>query len=337
MKGPSMRKIAQLANVSVATVSYALNNKPGISPETRRRILQIMEEEQYTPCAGSSAAAHMPMYLYLIIDDQSSFANVFYSAILDTIAMISSERDYHVVLCNCCGSFQQTTAAAAIRRGTAAGVIFFHDIEEETLLFLRSRAIPFVIIDSHRSTGNACRIGADYELAVRTATQHLIDLGHRNIAFIGQKNIPDFYIAAFGGFCKALSDAGLSMQPQWIKDYACDFDTAYRCMEDLFRTQALPTAVVCSTDQFALAAMHCAQDHKLSIPGDISFVGVDDLPVSQIYHPPLTTIHIDLAELAEKAIDCLHRQICGTAADCVHTIRSDKLIIRRSTGAAQKK
>lgn len=338
MKRPSMRKIAELAGVSVAAVSYALNNKPGISEQTRRRILQIMDDEQYISPSGTALLPHSQKYLYLVIDDLSSFSNLFYASILDTITTASSKFGYHIVLCNRAVSFQTTAAAAAIRHGQASGVIFLHDIEDETQLFLDRHETPFVIIDSHGKTTGAARISADYETAVFAATQHLTDLGHRKLAFIGQGELPDFYSATMNGFRKALSQAGLELQPQWIKDGACDFDSAYRCMDEILQSVSLPDGVVCAADQFALAAMHCAQNRGFAIPQDLSFVGVDDLPVSQIYHPPLTTIHIDVSELAEKAVAYLHRQICtpSAASDAVHTIRSDQLIVRASTDSCKK-
>lgn len=332
MKQPSMRKIAELAGVSVAAVSYALNNKPGVCAKTRQRILQIMEEQQYPLHSG--VQPHKQKFLYLVIDDLSCFSNMFYASILDTIATVSCKYSYDVAVCNQSVSFQTTTAAAAIRCGLAAGLIFFHDIAPDTAEFLNKYGIPFVIIDSHcKSTGTA-QIGVNYDIAAFSATKHLIDLGHKKFAFIGQREIPDFYAASFGGFCRALSQAGLQLQPDWIKDQACDFDSAYRCMEEILQKDCRPTGIVCAADQFALAAMHCVQDRGFIIPKDFSFVGMDDLPVSQIYHPPLTTIHIDVSELAEQAVEYLHAIICGEKASAIRTICSDNLIIRASTGTA---
>lgn len=328
MKHPSMRKIAELAGVSVAAVSYAINNKPGVCAETRQRILQIMEEEQYS-------MPHNEKFLYLVIDDLSCFSNMFYASILDTIATAASKYGYDVAVCNQAVSFHTTTAAAAVRRGLAAGVIFFHDIAADTASFLTGYDIPFIVIDSHCKSADTAQVGVDYEIAVFSATQHLVDLGHKRLAFIGQREIPDFYAASLGGFYRAMSQAGLTVKPTWIKDEACDFDSAYRCMDEILQANRLPTGIVCATDQFALGAMHCVQDRGFSIPKDFSFVGVDDLPVSQIYHPPLTTVHIDVGELAEQAVEYLHETICGEKTSAIRTICSDNLIVRAST-AAQK-
>ena len=335
MKGPSMRKIAELAGVSVATVSYALNNKPGISPATRQRILQISEEEQYAHRSGTPTQSVLQKYLYLVIDDLSCFSNLFYASILDIVATTAAKYGYDVVLCDQAISFQSTTAAAAARRGLAAGVLFFHDVDLDTTIFLRNHNIPFVIIDSHCQTAGTAHVSVDYETAVFTAAQHLIDLGHRNLAFIGQKELPAFYIATFGGFCRAMKESKLSLRPQWIKDAACDFDSAYRCMEEILQSERHPSGIVCATDHFALAAMRCVQDRGYTIPKDFSFVGVDDLPFSQIYFPPLTTVHIDVSGLAEQAVEYLHGQICSEKTTFIHTIRSDDLIIRASTGPSE--
>lgn len=332
MKRPSMRKIAALAGVSVAAVSYAIHDKPGISPQTKQRILQIMEDEQYAPLSPGTGKPQAQKYLYLVIDDLSCFSNVFYSSILDTITTTCTKYGYDVVLCNQAHTFRATTAAAAIRQGLAAGMIFFHDIPSETLEYLHRYETPFVIIDAHYKTADIPHIGVDYETAVFTATQHLIDLGHRDLAFLGQKELDDFYHATFRGFSKALRRAGLSLQPQWVKDSACDFNSAYACMEQLLQTAPLPTGIVCAADQFALAAMRCAQDHGFSVPKDFSVVGVDDLPISRFYYPSLTSVHIDVSHLAEQAVESLHSQIIGNGC-AVRTVCSDRLIIRASTSA----
>lgn len=334
MRKVTIQRIAELANVSTTTVSYVLNNRPGISQKTRDRVLQIMEQENYTP-NSSAALPQRSRNIFLVIDELVPFGNLFYSAIVDTATVAAAKYGYNIVVSNKLDSFLTSTAARAIRQGSADGLIFLHDIEPEILIFLHQEQVPFVVIDAHRQDSNYSRICADYELSAYTAARHLIELGHEKIGFIGERAVPDFYTATFNGFCRALTENCLSVHPAWLQSEACDIASASGCMANILKFNELPTGIVCATDQFALSAMHCAQDHGYQIPKDFSFIGIDDLNISQLYYPALTTIRIDSYEMAERAIDLLCDFIENSPPDSpvVYTVKSDTLICRDSTAA----
>ena len=334
MRKTTIKRIAELANVSTTTVSYVLNNRPGISQKTRDRVLQIMEQEDYAP-SSSATLPRRGRNVFLVVDELASFGNLFYSAIVDTMSVVAAKYGYNIILSNTLDSFLTSTAAKAIRQGTADGLIFLHDIEPEILIFLHQEQVPFVVIDAHRQDTNYSRICVDYELSAYTATRHLIELGHERIGFIGERAVPDFYTSTFNGFCRALTEKSLTVHPAWLQSEACDIESASVCMNNILKFNELPTGIVCATDQFALAAMHCAQDHGYQIPQDFSFVGIDDLNISQLYYPALTTIRIDYFEMAERAVDLLSDFIDNKHPDTpvVYTVKSDTLICRDSTAA----
>lgn len=337
MAKPTIKRIAELAGVSTTTVSYVLNNRPGISEETRQKVRAIMEQEHYSPAPNTLRATSRSSYkIYLMIDEFTSFNNLFYATILDSISIAAEKYGYNIVLSNKFESFQATTAARAIKQGAADGVIFLHDVDSETLLFLQQNQTPFVVIDSHKKDADYMRVCADYENAARLVTNYLIGLGHQRIAFIGQASFPDFYVTTFRGCCRALTEHKLTIHPQWLQSDACDFDSASQCMENILKCDELPTGIVCATDLFALAAMQRAQIRGYRIPDDFSFVGIDDLNSSSAVYPTLTTIHLDHSEIAERAVKLLHKQITAGDPHMYETsvIRSDQLIIRNSTGPA---
>lgn len=339
MEKISIKKIAEIANVSTTTVSYIINNKPGISQSTRDRVLRVMEEEGYTPVKNRPRSEHNNQRnIYLMIDDYASFGNLFYSTILDICSAAATKSGYNLVLSNIEDSFRSTSAAKAIHNGTAMGMIFLHDVDAETLVFLRQENIPFVVIDAHRRDPGYTRVCFDYETAAYTVTKHLIELGHSKLGFIGERTIPDFYTSTFNGFCRALSENHLVIHPAWLQAEACDIDSASQCMKNILEFSEHPTGIVCATDSFALASMHCVQENGYSVPNDFSFVGIDDLDISRIYFPPLTTVHIDLFEMAEKAIEFLDKQITANNPNMsdVYTLKSNKLIVRKSTAEPNK-
>lgn len=339
MNKPSIKKIADIANVSTTTVSYVINNKPGISQETRDRVLKIIDEENYTPVTSKQhIVPFRSKNIYLVIDDFASFGNLFYSTILDICSSVAAKAGYDLILSKVDESFRNSSAAKAIRYGTAAGTIFLHDIDAETLVFLRQENVPFVVIDAHRQHPGYSRVCVDYEVAAYTVTNFLIQAGHEKLGFIGERAIPDFYTSTFNGFCRALSENHLVVHPSWLQAEACDIDSAFQCMNNILDFSEHPTGIVCATDSFALAGMHCVQEHGYSVPEDFSFIGIDDLDLSRIYFPPLTTIHIDLFEMAEKAIKFLDEQITSGSApkEGVYVLKSDKLIVRKSVSAPKQ-
>ena len=162
MAKTTIRKIAELAGVSTTTVSYVLNNRPGISEETRANVLAIMEQEHYTPSAGNTGAvSRRSNNIYLMIDEFSSFGNLFYSTILDAVSVTAEKLGYNVVLSNHFESFQACSAGRAIKQGIAAGVIFLHDVDADVLLFLQQHQTPFAVIDSHKKEAPYMRVRAD--------------------------------------------------------------------------------------------------------------------------------------------------------------------------------
>ena len=340
MAKANIKRIAELAGVSTTTVSYVLNNKPGISDETRNRVLQIIEREHYTPAANSPRSSLKRSYdIHLVIDEFTSFGNLFYSTILDTLTTAAQDYGYNIAVSNKIDSFQSSATAKAIKHNDVDGLVFLHDIDSETLLFLRQERIPYVVIDSHRRDASYTRVCADYDTAAYTVTKHLIELGHKQIAYIGDSTIPDFYIATFHGCCRALSEHKLALQPQWLQTDACDFESAYTCMENILNCSDHPTGIVCASDQFALASMHCIQAHGYQIPRDFSVVGIDDLNISKVFYPPLTTIHLDSYEMAARAVEFLNQQIVTQNPELqeVFVIKSDQLTVRTSTGPAPEK
>jgi len=337
MAKPTIKRIAELAGVSTTTVSYVLNDRPGISEETRAKVKAIMEQEQYNPATNALRAnARRTGNIYMMIDEFTSFGNLFYSTILDSISVAAEKFGYNIVLSNKFESFQASSAAKAIVQGTTDGVVFLHDVDSETLLFLQQHQTPFVVIDSHKKDASYMRVCADYDHAAHEVTDYLIKLGHTRIAFIGQASFPDFYVTTFRGCCRALTEHKLTIHPQWLQSDAYDFESAYQCMENILACDELPTGIVCATDLFALAAMQCTQTHGYRIPEDLSFVGIDDLNSSAVYFPTLTTIHLDHYEFAEQAVKLLHKQIMAGDPHLFETatLRSDQLIVRNSTGPA---
>lgn len=333
MQKTTIKKIAALAGVSTTTVSYVLNNRPGISQKTRNLVLRIAEQENYV--LNSHSNHQYPKFnIYLIIDEFSSFGSLFYSTILDSLSITAGKYGYNIIISNKVSSFRESEIVQAILRGDVDGVILLHDPDAEAYFFLKQCHVPFVVIDSHTKSADFPRVCVDYDIAAYTAVDHLLSLGHNKIAFIGQQTVPDFYISTFHGYRKALQTHHVDLRPEWIQTEACDFESAFNCMKQILNCDNQPTAIFCASDLFALASMNCIQKHGKRVPWDYSVVGIDDLHISQIYYPALSTIHLDTYEMAFKAIELLSKMVdpdSNHVSQQTVFLESDSLIIREST------
>jgi DNA-binding LacI/PurR family transcriptional regulator len=328
----TIKKIAELAGVSVPAVSYVLNGKKGVSEETRQRILAIIEDMEYTPNVNSRRLILKRSFNILVSLDTSvsTLNNFFYTEVLNAIVSKATELGYNTVLSSDTESQKKENLIDALQQGNADGVIFLRDIPSSLQERIEKAGAPFVVVDSQKTQPAYPCIRCDSEHASYIATKYLIDQGHRKIAFIGMDRLPDFYIRAFGGYCHALADGNLPIQSDWIQAGAYDEASAQRCMQDILDSPELPTAIYCAGDIFAIGAMNYLQDHGYAVPRDFSITSIDDIVLSRYYHPPLTTVQIDKCKMGTLAVEMLDHLIVGETVDPVVSIASDQLIVRKT-------
>ena len=331
MPKTNIRQIAQTAGVSVAAVSYVLNGKPGVSAGTRERILQVIQEMNYTPNMNSRRLSCRKSFnLFLVTDPESTLTNLFYSAIAGALLSECMVRGYNLVLSAREAQFSESAAYRAILESNTDGLIFLFAPDKETLSLLRQEEVPFVVVDDHSAAPDYACVQADYALAVRTATEYLLELGHRKIALLGRSDLPDFLKATGEGFRKAMTGCGVPIREEWITGTNGTPEEDGPCVRTLLSDEDRPTAFVCAGDLQAITGMTEARSMGLAVPEDVSFIGVDDLPISRLYYPALTTVHIDTRAMAGLAAELLDRQMRGEKEVHVAHVPSADLICRKS-------
>jgi len=328
----NIKKISEMAGVSTSAVSFVLNNKKGVSEETRKKILEIIERENYTPNVNSRRLILKRSFnIFLVLDnDITTLENLFYSTVINVIVKKANKLGYNIVLSLKTGSFEKSPLLQSIKQSNADGVIFLQDIDSETMYELNKIKIPYVVIDSQKANPEYVSVKSDYELSSYVSTKYLIDCGHKRIAFIGMSKIPDFYISTFNGYKRAISEHSLTFYPHWIQGDAYDETSAYNCMRNILSSKEIPTAVFCAGDIYAIGGMNCTYDMGYRVPYDISFSSIDNIPAAEYCRPKLTTIDIDKIEMGEKAIELLDAQISNNLTEKVYVVKSDKIIVRDS-------
>ena len=304
--------IAEMAQVSKTTVSFVINGRDGISEETRNRVLSVIKQTNYTPNVHTRRLTLKKSFtIYVVMQQQTTgLQNLFYMEITFGILRKSKEFGYSIVFASVLDERDEEILAEYIRNKDTDGIIFLQDAEPRILSIVEAAEIPCLVADSHMPDSvSYTQIKVDYFSAAYMATRHLVEKGHEKIAFIGMGSKPDYYVNTFGGYKKALEEANLIFLPDWIQADAGDEQSAYGCMESILRSTDVPTAVFCAGDIFAIGAMKCVKENGLSVPGDISFVGLDDIAVSSYVDPPLTTMSINEDSMGEMAMQVIYDMI----------------------------
>lgn len=331
MRNLTIRDIARMAGVSPAAVSFVINDRPGVSAETRLKIRKIIQKTGFSPNMNSRRLVYKRSYNIALVlnDERTSLEDLFYVGIIRGLLRRSKESGYNIVFTDFDIVNNEVLMPRMIRQHDTDGVIFLQGSDPAILRATDKMDIPYVVVDAQEKNVPYTCVYVDYELAAYQSTSYLIENGHKQIAFISKGSVPYFYMQTFKGFCKALDNHGISIPPDWIQITASDEASAYECMKNIMNSTNLPTAVFCSVDSFAIGAMRCVQDMGYDVPNDISFTGIDNLLLSEYFKPGLTTINIDKEQIGLLAMDLIVNKIEGKNVESAY-VPSDQLIIRDS-------
>ena len=331
MSRVTIRDIAKMAGVSPSAVSFVINDKPGVSEETRKLVKNIIKKTGFVPNISSRRLVFKRSFnIALVMNDENSpMEDLFYVGIMRGLLKRSKDYGYNIVFTEIDIKNDEVRLPRLIRQHDTDGVIFLQDCAPAITSAIKSLDIPYVIVDAQEDNPQNISININYELAALTSTSYLIENGHRKIAFISKGSVPNFYMQTFKGFCRALDKYNISIPPYWIQITATNESDAYGCMKSILESKSTPTAVFCAVDSFAIGAIKCAYDKGYKIPDDISFTGIDNLFLSEYLTPSLTTININKEQLGSLATDLIVKMIEKEEVTSVH-VRSDELIIRNS-------
>lgn len=323
--------IAKLANVSKTTVSFVLNNKEGISEQTRQKVLSIIEQTNYKPTLNSRRLYFQKSFTIAVVFDKSipAFGNLFYFDIMNALLKRCLVYNYALIYSEFALVGDDVSLPENILNKDVDGVIFLRDIPLALISKLHSLDIPFVVADDHSDHESLYTVKADYRLAAYTAVRYLVEQGHKNIGFIGNMNLPSFYSQVFSGYQKALREANLSLNLSWCFEKIQDRRTLEIYISQLLDTKDLPSAIFCMEDLLAIELIRYLQKMGYNVPGDVSVISIDDIVLSNMIYPGLTTIALDKEKIGRCAIDILMALINGQETSSI-TVSSSDVVVRES-------
>lgn len=325
MSNLTIRDIARMAGVSTTAVSFVLNDRPGVSDATRKKVQEIIQRTGFTPNVhtrrlnlGRSFTIHVVLRHYAY-----SLYNQFALETLSGVFKTSKALGYSIIFTFVDDDMNCEQIIDSVRSKDCDGVILNQISDPAIISLLQQEQIPFVCVDAHiQKDGSLPLVEVDYYDAAYQATMYLHSHGHRDIGFIGPVTPADYYICTFSGYTAALKDAGLVCDPAWLAELPYSADAAEESIHAFMENPRLPTAVLCAGDAFAIDAIRFARENGLRIPEDISIMSLDDLLVSRYLDPPLSTMTFDKELLGEKATELLYRIIQKEPYEPVNLIKT---------------
>ncbi|WP_228486658.1 LacI family DNA-binding transcriptional regulator [Paludibaculum fermentans] len=335
MRRASIKDIARLANVSHSTVSRALRGSSLISPQTITRIRQIAADSGYRPSAAArSLVTSRSATIGVVV---TSIADPFAAEVVLGIEDAADQRDYSVILANSNAQPErEMRVVRAFEERRVDGIIVTSSRVGAVYAELLSQAhVPIVLLNNQHPSEFMHSVMIENLAASRQATQHLIDLGHRRIAYIGDRFGCQSDTERFSGYQSALEAAGLPILTEYTGYGNGSADGGDSAMSELLTLPLPPTAVFCYNDMTAFGAMRAAAARGLRIPTDLSIVGFDDLFFAQFAAPPLTTVRQPMRDMGRLAVESLLHLLAGTPTEA-NLKMPGELIVRQSTASPQE-
>ncbi len=319
--------VARLAKVSHQTVSRVINNNSSIRPETKTRVLKAMEALDYRPNQAARALASSKTKMIGILASDTDFTGP--ASMVHEMERAAREQGYFVVSCGIDPTDNQSVREGIDhlqRLGIEGLAIVTPHANAVEYVRANVSGIPVVTLDSMYRMDELA-VSVDNFAGGVTATQHLLDLGHKEIVHIsGPKDWFESTTRA-AGYTSTMINANLVPR---VIDGDWEISTGYRIGSEVNFLEKGITAVFIANDRMALGFLHAMRQRGVSVPEQLSVVGFDDLEESQYAYPPLTTVRQDFRALGERAMQLLLLEIKGTAYKKLDRLVPE-LVVRSST------
>jgi LacI family transcriptional regulator len=334
MPNITMQQIAEMAGVSLKTVSRVVNKENGVKQETRERIEALIEELDFQPNPAARGLAAARSFLVALLYDNPSTA---YIISLQNGALIACrENDYGLIIDPC--NHQDPDLVAGIkslaRRTRIDGLLLTPPLcdTEELLDMLDERKLKYVRISPLDQNERSPFVYADEVQAAYRMTEYLISQGHDRIGMVTGHPHRSGTEMRIKGYTQAIRDNALDFDPDLVIPGDYTFESGEAAARNLLRSDERPTAIFASNDYMAAGVIKVATQLKLRIPYDLSVAGYDDAPLAQRLWPRLTTVRHPVELVSRLATELLISELKGIDAEFDPKLIHSELIIRESTG-----
>lgn len=326
---PTIRDVARQAGVSHQTVSRVINGSEDVLPETRAVVEAAIEQLGYRPSAIARSMARGLTHTLAIISP--NLTDYTFASIVEGAEVEARQSNYFVLSSSASDpqSFHELVDELVGHR-RVDGLIIINPYADERYQYV-PRNFPVVFVGARSHDEQVCSISLDDEKVAYQATQHLISLGHKRIALVTGPMEEDCSQDRSVGFRNALSEAGLDLDESLIFEGDWSASSGRDALLEFVKKGNVPTAVFAQNDRMAMGVMRAARDVNLLVPDQVSVIGVDDMPLSSYFDPPLTTMRQDMPLIGQEAIRKLMEILQNKPVEPSVMKLSAQLVVRQST------
>jgi len=304
----TIKDVAKAANVAPSTVSRVISDNPRISAETKKRVRQAMKELGYHPNFIARSLASKSSQVIGIVFPRSgdlAFQNPFFSEVLRGITTGVNEMSYGIQLA--AGETKKEILDSVVTmvqgRRVDGIIMLYSEKKDDITLYLQKMDFPFVVIGKpFDDVEKITHIDNDNVSAAKEGTEYLLDLGHRNIGFIGGNKDLMVTVSRMKGYKKALSEAEIPIREDYMKYEEFLLSGGKQGIEQIMSTDSPPTALLVTDDLMSLGVLRTLNEMGKQIPEDLSIVSFNNSMFAELSSPALTSIDIDIPELGRQGV-----------------------------------
>lgn len=302
----TMKDIARLAGVSTSTVSHVINKSRFVSDEIAERVNNAAQQLNYAPSAlARSLKMNRTKTIGMLV---TTSTNPFFGEVVKGVERSCYHQGYNLILCNTEGDNQRMKASinTLLQKRVDGLLLMCSTLEGERLdVFDRYPDIPIVVMDWGPILFASDKIQDNSLQGGYMAAKHLIECVHKEIGCITGPLIRHQAQMRYEGYKRALAEAGIAINPDWIVESDFECEGGYQAFEKLYQRGKLPSALFVSNDMMAMGVIQAASQRGLRVPDDLSLIGYDDVHIAKFMTPALTTIHQPKYRLGKAAVDTL--------------------------------
>ena len=330
----NIKEVAKLANTSITTVSRVINNSGYVKMETRKRIEETIKTLGYKPLERSSGAKATKTVGLIV----PNIENPFYGKVANYLSSVANSFNYNLLLINIkCIDENKDEVLIDLLNNRVNGLIYASSYRSLEIAHLaQDKGIPVVVLDREITTDKITSVSVNNNYGAFIATEHLIKLGHKNIAYIGASENMEISTKRKTGYIRALEANNISVDERQICYGNYTMQSGFECAEMLLKDNQEITAVLAVNDLMAIGVINYLHKSGRRVPEDVSVLGFDNIELAGSITPSLTTVEYPIERMSEVVIELLLRQINDGGNSVEALTLFPKLVVRESTGPVKR-
>jgi len=326
---PTLRDVAQKAGVSHQTVSRVINGSLDVLPETRALVEAAIAEMGYHPNAIARSMARGQSHTLACISP--NLTDFTFASVIEGAEVEARQHKYFMLSSSASDpeSFRELVDELVGHR-RVDGLIVINPYADQRFEFI-PKDFPLVFVGASAHEKNICSVSLDDEKVAYEATRHLLTLGHTNIALVTGPMEEDCSQDRTEGYRRALAEAGIAFDETMVIEGDWTATSGQDALLSFVEQGRVPTAVFAQNDRMAMGVLSAAREAGIKVPAQLAVIGVDDMPLSSYFDPPLTTMRQDIPRIGRDAVRMLLDMIQKKTTETCDLKLNAELVVRQST------